>query len=46
MTTIAYHQYTNIPYMSGSYASAPVTGPLSTDKYPHIIRNNNLGVLV
>ena len=46
MTTLAYKQYCNIPYMSGSYASAPVTGPLSTDKYPHIIRNNNLGVLI
>lgn len=46
MTTIAYHQYTNIPYMSGSYASAPVIGPISTNNYPNIVSNNNLGVLV
>jgi hypothetical protein len=46
MTTIAYHQYTNIPYMSGSYASSPVIGPLSTNRYPHIIRNSNPGVLI
>ena len=46
MTTIAYHQYTNIPYMGGTYASSPVIGPMSTNNYPSIISNNNLGVLV
>jgi len=45
MTTIAYHQYTNIPYMSGSYASAPVTGPLSTNRTPNTTVQNQLGVL-
>jgi len=46
MTTIAYHQYTNIPYMGGTYASAPIIGPMSTNRYPHTISNHNLGVLV
>jgi hypothetical protein len=45
MTTIAYHQYTNIPYMSGSWASAPVTGPLSTNRTPSTTIQNQLGVL-
>ncbi|NDA89391.1 MAG: hypothetical protein EBY20_00535 [Alphaproteobacteria bacterium] len=45
MTTIAYHQYTNIPYMSGSYASAPVIGPLSTNRTPSTTVQNQLGVL-
>jgi len=45
MTTIAYHQYTNIPYMSGSYAGAPVIGPLSTNRTPHTTFQNQLGVL-
>jgi len=45
MTTIAYHQYTNIPYMSGGYASAPVTGPLSTNRTPSTTIQNQLGVL-
>ena len=45
MTTIAYHQYTNIPYMSGSYAGAPQIGPLSTNRYPGTTMQNQLGVL-
>jgi hypothetical protein len=45
MTTIAYHQYTNIPYMSGSYAGAPVIGPLSTNRTPNTTVQNQLGVL-
>jgi hypothetical protein len=45
MTTIAYHQYTNIPYMSGGYASAPVIGPLSTDRTPNTTFHSQLGVL-
>jgi hypothetical protein len=45
MTTIAYHQYTNIPYMSGGYAAAPITGPLSTHRMPHTTVQNQLGVL-
>jgi hypothetical protein len=45
MTTIAYHQYTNIPYMSGGYASAPVIGPLSTNRTPSTTVQNQLGVL-
>jgi hypothetical protein len=45
MTTIAYHQYTNIPYMSGSWASAPVIGPLSTNRTPNTTVQNQLGVL-
>jgi len=46
MTTIAYHQYTNIPYAGGSYNSSPITGPMSTNNYPHIVRRPNLGVLM
>lgn len=46
MTTIAYHQYTNIPYMSGSYASAPVNAPLSTNRRPLEMGIHNHGVLV
>lgn len=45
MTTIAYHQYTNIPYMSGSYASAPVIGPLSTNRTPNTTIHSQYGVL-
>jgi hypothetical protein len=45
MTTIAYHQYTNIPYMSGGYASAPVSGPLSTNRTPLAMGKHNYGVL-
>jgi hypothetical protein len=45
MTTIAYKQYTNIPYMSGSYASAPVNGPISTNRTPCQMPTHNLGVL-
>lgn len=45
MTTIAYHQYSNIPYMSGSYASAPVVGPLSTNQTPNQLNTHNSGVL-
>ena len=45
MTTTAYHQYTNIPYMSGGYASAPVIGPLSTNRTPGTTIQNQLGVL-
>jgi len=45
MTTIAYHQYTNIPYMGGSYASAPVIGPLSINRTPNTNYHSELGVL-
>ena len=46
MTTIAYHQYTNIPYSGGSYNSYPIPGPMSTNKTPGGIRyNHTLGVL-
>ena len=45
MTTIAYHQYTNIPYMSGGYASAPVSGPLSTNRTPLAMGKHNYGIL-
>jgi len=45
MTTIVYHQYANIPYMSGSYASAPVTGPLSTNRTPNTTVHSEYGVL-
>jgi len=45
MTTIAYHQYTNIPYMSGGYASAPVIGPLSTNRTPNTTFHSELGAL-
>lgn len=45
MTTIAYHQYSNIPNMGGSYASAPVIGPLSTNKTPLQMKTHNHGVL-
>jgi hypothetical protein len=45
MTTIAYKQYTNIPYMSGGYASAPVIGPLSTNQTPLMMPRHNYGVL-
>ena len=46
MTTIAYHQYTNIPYLSGSYASAPVNAPLSTNQTPLQMPKHNYGILV
>jgi hypothetical protein len=45
MTTVAYFQYTNIPYTSGSYASAPVIGPLSTNQTPSTTLQNKLGNL-
>jgi hypothetical protein len=45
MTTIAYKQYTNIPYMSGGYASAPVIGPLSTSQTPLMMERHNYGAL-
>jgi hypothetical protein len=45
MTTVAYHQYTNIPFMSGSYASAPVIGPISTNQTPCTTVQNQLGNL-
>jgi|AntAceMinimDraft_12_1070368.scaffolds.fasta_scaffold00140_31 hypothetical protein len=45
MTTIAYHQYSNIPNMGGSYASAPVIGPLSTNKTPLQMGVHNRGIL-
>jgi hypothetical protein len=45
MTTIAYHQYTNIPYLSGTYASAPVNAPLSTNQTPLQMPKHNYGVL-
>jgi hypothetical protein len=45
MTTIAYHNYTNIPFMSGTYASAPVIGPISTSRYPGTTVQNQLGNL-
>jgi hypothetical protein len=45
MTTIAYHQYCNIPNMSGSYASSPVVGPLTTSKTPLQMHIHNRGVL-
>ena len=45
MTTIAYKQYTNIPYMSGGYASAPVIAPLSTNQTPLMMPRHNYGVL-
>lgn len=45
MTTIAYHQYCNIPNMSGSYASSPVVGPLSTSQTPLQMNTHNKGVL-
>ena len=41
MTTIAYKQYTNIPYMSGGYASAPVIAPLSTNQTPLMMPRHN-----
>jgi hypothetical protein len=46
MTTIAYHQYTNIPYSGGTYNSSPIVAPMSTNKTPGQIRyNHTLGVL-
>lgn len=45
MTTIAYKQYTNIPYMSGGYASAPVVGPLSTNRTPLMMARHDYGSL-
>jgi hypothetical protein len=34
MTTVVYHSYNSIPYMSGSYAGAPQRGPMSTNQTP------------
>lgn len=47
MTTVAYHQYANIPFAGGSYASAPVIGPLDNPNTPAcaILFNHTLGVL-
>jgi hypothetical protein len=46
MTTIAYHQYTNIPYSGGSYNASPITAPMSTNQTPGGIRiNHTLGSL-
>jgi hypothetical protein len=46
MTTIAYHQYTNIPYSGGSYNASPIIGPMSTNQTPGGIRiNHTLGSL-
>jgi hypothetical protein len=42
MTTIAFHQYTNIP--RGSYSFSPIKYPQS-HQAPAIIPNHNLGVL-
>lgn len=46
MTTVAYHQYTNIPFMGGSYASASVIGPISTNQTPSTTIQNQWGNLV
>jgi hypothetical protein len=43
MTTTAYHQYCNIPFQSGSYASNPVIGPIQ-HAYPGIVRMVDNGV--
>ena len=47
MTTIAYHQYTNIPFAGGSYANSPIVGPISSPNTPAcaILYNHTLGVL-
>jgi hypothetical protein len=46
MTTIAYHQYTNIPFLGGSYNSYPINGPMNTSQRTGAIRyNQTLGVL-
>ena len=46
MTTIAYHQYTNIPSLSGgSYTFSPNTAPLNTRQTPLQMGPHNLGVL-
>jgi len=46
MTTIAYHQYTNIPFSGGSYTSAPITAPMNTAQTTGAIRiNHTLGAL-
>ena len=44
MTTIYQHQYCNIPFMSGSYASGNIVGPI-THKNPISMPQHNLGVL-
>lgn len=45
MTSIAYHQYANIPYMGGSYAASPIIAPLNTYRTPNTTSQNQLGVL-
>jgi len=47
MTTIAYHQYTNIPFAGGSYAASPIAGPIDNPNTPAcaILYNHTLGVL-
>ena len=44
MTTIAYHNYNSIPFMSGSYAGSRVNGPMS-HQYPGIVSTTNNGIL-
>ena len=47
MTTVAYFQYTNIPFAGGSYTGAPVIGPITNPNTPAcaILYNHTLGVL-
>ena len=45
MTTVYGHQYANIPYMGGSYASGNIFGPNSTNQTPLAMRPHNLGIL-
>jgi len=45
MTTVAYFQYANIPFLGGSYAAAPVTRPLDTMQTPLAMGPHNAGNL-
>jgi len=47
MTTVAYHQYANIPFAGGSYAASPIVGPINSPNTPAcaILYNHTLGVL-
>lgn len=47
MTTVAYHQYANIPFAGGSYAASPIIGPINSPNTPAcaILYNHTLGVL-
>ena len=47
MTTVAYHQYANIPFAGGSYAASPIVGPIDNPNTPAcaILYNHTLGVL-